>query len=267
MELEIVKEEIKDEVIKNILLINSNQSCFDCGNKRPRWSSPYLGIFICMECAGRHRSYGTHISFVKSVDLDKWNKKQLKSLELTGNFYMKKQFEKYKVPKIGSIYDYNNELILKIRKHIEHLVKENLKSEDYSSLEQIKKSENNIIRNNELVNNININDNNEKAEKKFKPVAFITKKHDSSIKKGNKTNKIKKLNIDFDFDNYKEKINNKTQKEKENNVDPNKIKGMKLSKVDKKKELIKEKNQIKNDKSNCHKIRELIYYILCCFRK
>ena len=109
MELEIVKEEIRDKVIKNILSIPSNQSCFDCGNKRPRWSSPYLGILICMECAGRHRSYGTHISFVKSVDLDKWNKKQLKSLELTGNFYMKKQFEKLNIPKIGSIYDYNKE--------------------------------------------------------------------------------------------------------------------------------------------------------------
>ena len=142
MELVVVKEEIRDAVMNNILSIPSNQSCFDCGNKRPRWASPYLGILICMECAGRHRSYGTHISYVKSVDLDKWNKKQLKSLELTGNFYMKKQFEKLKIPKIESLYDYNNELILKIRKHIENLVKDNLKEEDYSSLEQIKKNEN-----------------------------------------------------------------------------------------------------------------------------
>ena len=142
MELETVKEEIRDSVMKNILSIPSNQSCFDCGNKQPRWSSPYLGIVICMECAGRHRSYGTHISFVKSVDLDKWNKKQLKSLELTGNFYMKKQFEKLKIPKIEKIYDYNTELIFKIREQIENLVKEYLKPDDYSSIEQIEKNEN-----------------------------------------------------------------------------------------------------------------------------
>ena len=162
MELEVVKEEIRDEVMKNILSIPSNQSCFDCGSKRPRWASPYLGIILCMECAGKHRGYGTHISFVKSTDLDKWNKKQLKSLELTGNFYMKKQFEKLKIPKINSIYDYNNKLIFQIRKDIENLVKDNLKEEDYSSLEEVKKNEKKVIK-----KEINNNNNNLKRSKKM----------------------------------------------------------------------------------------------------
>ena len=173
MELETVKDEIRDEVMKNILSIPSNQSCFDCGNKRPRWASPYLGIIICLECAGRHRSYGTHISFVKSVDLDKWKKKQLKSLELTGNFYMKKKFEKLKIPKINNIYDYNNEFILTIRKDIENLVKENLKPEDYTNLDEIKKNGNENAKNIEKISHIknninnidNDNENNEKLSK------------------------------------------------------------------------------------------------------
>ena len=38
----------------------------------PRWASTNLGIFICMRCAGFHRSLGTHISKVKSVSLDSW---------------------------------------------------------------------------------------------------------------------------------------------------------------------------------------------------
>ena len=76
---ETVDNEIRDEVMSNILAKPPNQVCFDCGSKAPKWSSPYLGIVICYECAAKHRSYGTHISFVRSVDLDKWNRKQLKS--------------------------------------------------------------------------------------------------------------------------------------------------------------------------------------------
>ena len=138
MELEIVKNEIRDEIMKKIFSKQSNQRCFDCGSRSPRWSSPYLGILLCIECAGRHRSYGTHISFVKSVDLDKWNKKQLKSLELTGNFYTKKKFDQLGIPKIESIYDYNNNLIIEYRKEIEKLVKENLKPDDYTDINNIK---------------------------------------------------------------------------------------------------------------------------------
>ena len=272
MELEVVKEEIRDEVVKNILSIPSNQSCFDCGNKRPRWASPYLGIVICMECAGRHRSYGTHISFVKSIDLDKWNKKQLKSLELTGNFYMKKKFEKLNIPKIGSIYDYNNELILKIRKDIENLVKQNLKPDDYSSIEQIKKNENeNKYKKNEIENN-NINEKENKTIDEIfsKPIKFNVKKNESPIKKEKKKNKIKKLDMDFDFDNFKMNDSKNEKKDNENKIDTSKIKGMKVSRFDKKKALIEERNRNKDkiDKkqSFCEKILDYIYYIFCFCR-
>ena len=271
MELEIVKEEIRDEVMKNIISLPSNQSCFDCGNKSPTWSSPYLGILLCIECAGRHRSYGTHISFVKSIDLDKWNKKQLKSLELTGNFYMKKQFEKLKIPKINSIYDYNNELILKIRKDIEKLVKENLKKDDYSSIEKVKKNENNYFKK-ERKNNDNIiaklekigNINEEQLNKK--PVKFNVKQKDISNKKETKKNKIKKLDIDFDFDNYKEN-DNENKNIKEESIDPKEIKGMKITRIDKKKALIEEKKK-KHEKNKplCQRAKEFIYYILCFWK-
>jgi len=38
------------------------------------WTSMKLGLFLCQECAGIHRGLGTHISFVKSVNLDVWSK-------------------------------------------------------------------------------------------------------------------------------------------------------------------------------------------------
>ena len=130
---ETVPNDIRDEVMSNILAKPQNQICFDCGSKAPKWSSPYLGIVICYECAARHRSYGTHISFVRSVDLDKWNRKQLKSLELTGNSFTKERFNDLGVPLIGNIYDYNNAMVLKVRKEIEDKVKETLKSDEYKA--------------------------------------------------------------------------------------------------------------------------------------
>ena len=111
--------EERDIGLKKILEKPYNKICFDCGCKDPRWSSPYLGILICYDCAGRHRSYGTHISFVRSLDLDKWKKKFLTFLEIAGNEYTKKRFEEMNVPKIDQIYDYNNDLVLKYRKELE----------------------------------------------------------------------------------------------------------------------------------------------------
>ena len=137
-----VDDKIRDEVMSNILAKPENQVCFDCGSKAPNWSSPYLGIVICYECAAKHRSYGTHISFVRSCDLDKWNRKQLKSLELTGNSYTKLRFNDLGIPLIGGNYDYNNSMVLKVRQEIAEKVKENLKPDDYKIKEEKnKKSE------------------------------------------------------------------------------------------------------------------------------
>ena len=139
---ETVDNDIRDEVMSKILAKPQNQICFDCGSKAPKWSSPYLGIVICYECAAKHRSYGTHISFVRSVDLDKWNRKQLKSLELTGNSYTKERFNDLGVPLIGGNYDYNNSMVLKVRQEIAEKDKESLKPDDYKKKEDKKEEKN-----------------------------------------------------------------------------------------------------------------------------
>lgn len=58
-----------------------NSKCADCKTQQhPRWASWSLGVFICIKCAGIHRSLGTHISKVKSVDLDTWKEEHLTML-------------------------------------------------------------------------------------------------------------------------------------------------------------------------------------------
>lgn len=58
-----------------------NAKCADCKTQQhPRWASWSLGVFICIRCAGIHRSLGTHISKVKSVDLDTWKEEHLSML-------------------------------------------------------------------------------------------------------------------------------------------------------------------------------------------
>lgn len=48
-----------------------NHLCADCGsNSRVEWVSLNLGIILCIECGGIHRSLGTHVSKIRSLTLD-----------------------------------------------------------------------------------------------------------------------------------------------------------------------------------------------------
>ena len=44
----------------------------------PDWASINLGILVCIECSGIHRSLGVHVSKVRSLTLDKWEEHTVK---------------------------------------------------------------------------------------------------------------------------------------------------------------------------------------------
>lgn len=103
-------DEPEDTTLQEILQLSlskedGNTVCADCGAPciifyvnlklyllifflliiAPDWASTNLGNFICLQCSGVHRSFGTHISQVRSVRLDKWTPTLVSFMKEMGN--------------------------------------------------------------------------------------------------------------------------------------------------------------------------------------
>jgi Arf-GAP/GTPase/ANK repeat/PH domain-containing protein 1/3 len=69
----------------NIRTISGNSVCADCNARNPDWASINLGVVLCIECSGIHRNLGTHISRVRSLDLDNWPPELVLVMKAIGN--------------------------------------------------------------------------------------------------------------------------------------------------------------------------------------
>ncbi|GAA6215680.1 arf-GAP with GTPase, ANK repeat and PH domain-containing protein 1-like isoform X1 [Lates japonicus] len=62
-----------------------NNFCVDCDAPNPTWASLNLGALICIECSGIHRNLGTHLTRVRSLDLDDLPRELTLVLSAIGN--------------------------------------------------------------------------------------------------------------------------------------------------------------------------------------
>uniref|UniRef100_A0A8C7NTR3 Arf-GAP with coiled-coil, ANK repeat and PH domain-containing protein n=1 Tax=Oncorhynchus mykiss TaxID=8022 RepID=A0A8C7NTR3_ONCMY len=74
-----------ETILHRIQCLPGNEYCCDCGQADPHWASINLGILLCIECSGIHRSLGVHCSKVRSLMLDSWEPELLKLMCELGN--------------------------------------------------------------------------------------------------------------------------------------------------------------------------------------
>ncbi|XP_059749717.1 arf-GAP with coiled-coil, ANK repeat and PH domain-containing protein 3 [Balaenoptera ricei] len=82
-----------ESVLQRVQHVAGNSQCGDCGQPDPRWASINLGVLLCIECSGIHRSLGVHCSKVRSLTLDSWEPELLKLMCELGNSTVNRIYE------------------------------------------------------------------------------------------------------------------------------------------------------------------------------
>ncbi|KAI9911934.1 hypothetical protein PsorP6_008711 [Peronosclerospora sorghi] len=86
------------EIQQELRRLPGNNRCVDCDAPYPQWATVSYGTFMCLECSGRHRGLGVHISFVRSVTMDSWTDKQVMQMQKGGNDSFREAFLAAGVP-------------------------------------------------------------------------------------------------------------------------------------------------------------------------
>jgi ADP-ribosylation factor GTPase-activating protein 2/3 len=200
----------RDAILEKLRTLPDNNKCLDCEKKNPKWASVYLGIFLCLDCAGKHREYSIKYSFVRSLTLDGWSKRQITFLEIGGNAKAAEYFRKngLKAPidyKSQVSQKYQTELIKKVDallSSMQPMTQTTQKEETSNSEDQTKKEEENTKpeeiekpSNDMFANNVIINPSQVKA-KGFSVEFSSNKPAFSAQKKGLAAKKIDNFDLD-----------------------------------------------------------------------
>ena len=84
--------------IPEILSLPGNSNCCDCNAEKPKWASLNNGVFLCLKCAGIHRSLGSEITSIRSLQIDSWTDNQILYLSKGGNNKFKQNLSEYNIP-------------------------------------------------------------------------------------------------------------------------------------------------------------------------
>ena len=108
--------QIVNEDIKEYALSEGNSKCFDCKSTPANWFCVNNGIFLCAQCAGEHRGYGSVISRIKSLILDKFNEYEIAVVKNGGNLKLAELLKEYGIEDFSNI----NRLIVFSSKLLEY---------------------------------------------------------------------------------------------------------------------------------------------------
>ena len=126
--------------IPEILSLPGNSNCCDCNSEKPKWTSLNNGVFLCLKCAGIHRSLGVDISVIRSLQIDSWTDKQILYISKGGNFKFKSMLAEYKIdPNSAPEIKYKTLAADYYRKYLKNEVERSVNKE-YQPIELVKPS-------------------------------------------------------------------------------------------------------------------------------
>lgn len=73
--------------LKKLMNTTFNKKCADCNKHNPTWADVNFGLFVCYECAGKHRSLGPAVCKIKNTSIDTWDVEDLRKMYVGGNKY------------------------------------------------------------------------------------------------------------------------------------------------------------------------------------
>ena len=161
--------------IPEILSLPGNSNCCDCNAEKPKWASLNNGVFLCLKCAGIHRSLGSEVTLIRSLQIDSWTDNQILYLSKGGNNKFKQNLSEYSIPPNLQIdLKYKSKAADYYRKLLKNEVEKISNQKYYKETEIIKPKleegkEIIELKKDQKVNNLNLNENvnEEKKEEGF----------------------------------------------------------------------------------------------------